>query len=63
MITTKGKVKVIDFGCSKSLENTLRSTTNLSGTVFWMAPEFIKKNPCLNSDVWSLGLTLLEVYF
>ena len=61
MITSKGKVKIIDFGCSKSLENTLGSTTSLSGTVFWMAPEFIKGYPCLNSDVWSLGCVIYEM--
>ena len=61
MITTKGKVKLIDFGCSKQLENTKGSTSNLSGTVFWMAPEHINGSPCLKSDIWSLGCTIYEM--
>ena len=61
MITAKGKVKLIDFGCSKKLENTIGSTKNLSGTVFWMAPEQINGNPSLKSDIWSLGCTIYEM--
>ncbi|SGZ56269.1 CIC11C00000000609 [Sungouiella intermedia] len=65
LVNTLGKVKLCDFGVSGNLVASL-AKTNI-GCQSYMAPERIKtKNPddatySVQSDIWSLGLTLLEV--
>lgn len=65
LVNTQGKVKLCDFGVSGNLVASL-AKTNI-GCQSYMAPERIKtKNPddatySVQSDIWSLGLTLLEV--
>ncbi|CDK26764.1 unnamed protein product [Kuraishia capsulata CBS 1993] len=55
-----GSVKLCDFGVSGEVVNSLATT--FTGTSYYMAPERIKNEPyTVSSDVWSLGLTLLEV--
>ena len=56
MVTPKGLVKLIDFGCAKKFMQQLdRSIAmhSVRGTPYWMAPEIIlghKYGP--KSDVW-----------
>ncbi|XP_053543397.1 traf2 and NCK-interacting protein kinase isoform X2 [Ictalurus punctatus] len=66
LLTQKADVKLVDFGVSAQLDNTLCKNTFI-GTPHWMAPEVIncQENPdgaynC-KSDVWSLGITALEM--
>ncbi|XP_053543369.1 traf2 and NCK-interacting protein kinase [Ictalurus punctatus] len=66
LLTQKADVKLVDFGVSAQLDNTLCKHTFI-GTPHWMAPEVIncQENPdgaynC-KSDVWSLGITALEM--
>lgn len=65
LVNTKGKVKLCDFGVSGNLVASL-AKTNI-GCQLYMAPERIRTaNPddatySVQSDVWSLGLTILEV--
>ena len=49
-----------DFGCAISHENhTLR---RMVGSVFWMAPEVLRKDPYgTSADIWSVGVTLYEL--
>lgn len=61
------KTKLCDMGLSKlkstqSLSKT--TTTSVPGTPFYMAPECIvgKKKATIQSDVWSLACTLLELF-
>ncbi|CDO93611.1 unnamed protein product [Kluyveromyces dobzhanskii CBS 2104] len=55
-----GQVKLCDFGVSGEAVNSLATT--FTGTSYYMAPERIQGQPySVTSDVWSLGLTLLEV--
>lgn len=64
LINTAGKVKLCDFGVSGNLVASL-AKTNI-GCQSYMAPERIKSlSPddvtySVQSDIWSLGLTLLE---
>ncbi|ANZ73667.1 BA75_00794T0 [Komagataella pastoris] len=60
LLNFNGEVKLCDFGVSGEVINSLATT--FTGTSYYMAPERIKNEPyTVTSDVWSLGLTLLEV--
>ena len=60
LLNEKGEVKLCDFGVSGEAVNSLAMT--FTGTSFYMAPERIQGQPySVTCDVWSLGLTLLEV--
>lgn len=60
LLNLQGQVKLCDFGVSGEAVNSLATT--FTGTSFYMAPERIKGQPySVTCDVWSLGLTLLEV--
>lgn len=55
-----GNIKLCDFGVSGEVVNSLATT--FVGTQYYMAPERIMGKPyTVNCDIWSLGLTLLEV--
>lgn len=55
-----GNVKLCDFGVSGEVINSLATT--FVGTQYYMAPERIMGKPYnVSCDVWSLGLTILEV--
>ncbi|XP_063040182.1 dual specificity mitogen-activated protein kinase kinase 6 [Engraulis encrasicolus] len=65
LINTQGQVKMCDFGISGYLVDSVAKTLD-AGCKPYMAPERI--NPELNqkgynvkSDIWSLGITLLEL--
>lgn len=65
LVNTKGQVKLCDFGVSGQLERSL-AKTNI-GCQSYMAPERIQgehqgqvSSYTVASDVWSLGLTLIE---
>ncbi|WFD43107.1 mitogen-activated protein kinase kinase [Malassezia psittaci] len=66
LVNSRGEVKLCDFGVSGQLEKSL-AKTNI-GCQSYMAPERIKSDPrnkemtyTTASDVWSLGLSLVEV--
>lgn len=60
LLNDQGQVKLCDFGVSGEAVNSLATT--FTGTSFYMAPERIQGQPySVTCDVWSLGLTLLEV--
>ncbi|SJM86171.1 probable MAP kinase kinase MKK2/SSP33 [Zygosaccharomyces bailii] len=60
LLNQAGQVKLCDFGVSGEAVNSLATT--FTGTSYYMAPERIKGQPySVTCDVWSLGLTLLEV--
>lgn len=65
ILTTKaGHVKLSDFGVSLNLKLKSHEDDNLvSGTPFWMSPEVIElKGASVQSDIWSLGCTVIELY-
>ncbi|KAI7849942.1 kinase-like domain-containing protein, partial [Circinella umbellata] len=51
LVTRKGEIKLCDFGVSGELINSIAKT--FTGTKYYMA--------VIQSDIWSLGLTLIEV--
>ncbi|KAJ3077403.1 MAP kinase kinase (MEK) [Podochytrium sp. JEL0797] len=61
LVNTKGQVKITDFGVSKQLLDTLART--FTGTQGYLAPERITSGDVytVTSDVWALGLTLIEI--
>ncbi|KAK0547333.1 Protein kinase C signaling pathway involved MAPKK protein [Tilletia horrida] len=61
VLTRKGEIKLCDLGVAGELVDSVAGT--FTGTSYYMAPERIQGLPNykINSDVWSLGLTLLEV--
>ncbi|KAL6452192.1 MKK1 MAP kinase kinase MKK1/SSP32 [Candida maltosa Xu316] len=60
LLDTKGNVKLCDFGVSGEAVDSIAST--FVGTQYYMAPERITGgNYSITSDIWSLGMSLLEV--
>lgn len=60
LLDYQGNIKLCDFGVSGEVINSLATT--FVGTQYYMAPERIMGKPyTVTCDVWSLGLTLLEV--
>ncbi|EGG02686.1 uncharacterized protein MELLADRAFT_38429 [Melampsora larici-populina 98AG31] len=60
LVTKNGEIKICDLGVSGELIGSLAGT--FMGTSAYMAPERIRGKPhSITSDVWSLGLSLLEL--
>jgi len=74
LVDNHGSVKISDFGISKRVESTLRTSTtpglkrggprvSLQGSVFWMAPEVVKQTAYTRkADIWSLGCLIVEMF-
>lgn len=61
LLCRDGKVKLCDFGVSGEF-GTKGDANTFIGTSYYMAPERITgQSYTITSDVWSLGVTLLEV--
>nr|GME21782.1 mitogen-activated protein kinase kinase 2-like [Ipomoea batatas] len=61
LINHRGDVKITDFGVSVILESTSGAASTFIGTYNYMSPERISgKSHGFRSDIWSLGLVLLE---
>lgn len=67
LINENGQMKLCDFGISGNLINSNAKSRNNTGCAGYMAPERIDppdhENPVydIRADVWSLGLTLVEL--
>mmetsp|Transcript_26217 Transcript_26217/g.79629 ORF Transcript_26217/g.79629 Transcript_26217/m.79629 type:complete len:431 (-) Transcript_26217:298-1590(-) len=62
LVDAAGNVKIADFGVSGELSCTLSKCTSWVGTMHYMAPERITAAAYnYNSDVWSFGITILEL--
>lgn len=61
LINSAGEVKVTDFGVSAELQSSISKCGTFVGTFKYMSPERIKNRPYdYMSDIWSLGLVLME---
>ncbi|XP_043669123.1 myosin-IIIb-like isoform X6 [Vespula pensylvanica] len=67
LLTEEARVKLVDFGVSSHLAETLARKNTSVGTPYWMAPEVIACEQQLDSsydsrcDVWSVGITAIEL--
>jgi len=61
LITQQGEIKIADFGVSFELENKTKAKT-LIGTPYWMAPEVLNESYNDKIDIWSLGITAIEMF-
>ncbi|XP_060525553.1 mitogen-activated protein kinase kinase kinase kinase 4 [Cylas formicarius] len=67
LLTDNAEVKLVDFGVSAQLDRTIGRRNTFIGTPYWMAPEVIACDENSEatydnrSDLWSLGITALEM--
>ena len=63
MLDASGHIKLIDFGLSKIFENGHTLTQTFCGTVEYMAPEVVLKDPGHGkpADWWSLGIFIFDL--
>eukprot|EP01035_Chromulina_nebulosa_P017006 gene17006-22508_t len=62
LINHDGEVKIADFGFAVNLTTEANKRNSVVGTPYWMAPELIRgQDYDYKVDVWSLGITALEM--
>ena len=54
-------VKLGDFGLAVQLEHSCSRRNSVCGTSMYMGPEVYEEGACLKSDVWSLGISVIEM--
>ncbi|XP_031232858.1 nik-related protein kinase [Mastomys coucha] len=67
LLTHDAEVKIVDFGVSAQVSRTNGRRNSFIGTPYWMAPEVIhcdedpRRSYDYRSDVWSVGITAIEM--
>ena len=54
-------IKLGDFGLAVQLEHSCSKRNTICGTSWYMGPEVYGEGACLKSDVWSLGISIIEM--
>ena len=60
-ISESGVIKLGDFGLAVQLEHSCSKRNNVCGTSMYVAPEVYEGGTVLKSDVWSLGISIIEM--
>ena len=61
LLNSRGNIKLTDFGISRELDNSIGKCMTIVGTFKYMSPErILGENYSYSSDVWSMGLVLIE---
>jgi mitogen-activated protein kinase kinase kinase 19 len=60
LVGDHGRCKLVDFGTA-SMYNTSTKASTVRGTPLYMAPEAIRGQATKTSDIWSFGMTVLEL--
>ena len=60
-ISESGVIKLGDFGLAVQLEHSCSKRNTTCGTSMYMGPEVYDGGACLKSDVWSLGMSIIEM--
>ena len=68
LINRYGYVKIVDFGFARKLNTnvkneygTLYRTDKIEGTIEYLSPEMLRKYYGKCSDIWALGILILEI--
>jgi len=62
LLTTKGQLKLADFGLSKHTTDSIEKLKVVAGTLHYLAPECDGNTPITPAaDVWAFGLVLYEL--
>ena len=54
-------IKLGDFGLAVQLEHSCSKRNTTCGTSWYVGPEVYEEEACLKSDVWSLGISIIEM--
>ena len=60
-ISESGVIKLGDFGLAVQLEHSCSRRNTTCGTSWYVGPEVYEEEACLKSDVWSLGISIIEM--
>lgn len=61
LLNQKGVVQLCDFGLATQVAQIEEYADELCGSPAYMAPEVFAGKPDVKSDVWSLGISLIEM--
>lgn len=61
-LTSKGDIKIGDFGIARVLQHTYDCANTAIGTPYYLSPEICQEKPYnQKSDIWSLGCIFYEI--